>query len=238
VQSGFPFVKIVAPDDLVRLGSEAARCSRIVQAFEDAYKSPLSIVIIDNIERLLDYVPLGPRFSNAILQTLLVLIKKPPPKPDRKLMIIGTTSQPGVLREMGMFEAFDAAVELPPITGPEELRVVLSALRAGAPGITPDVIEGACAEFPPRAEIPVKRLIMLIEMARQYRDPLHQGGLLASLRLAAMSSDEHAEMGSMSPASMQQRHSQIAVAVATANALPSGEPEASTSDSVHTPESK
>jgi hypothetical protein len=33
----------------------------------------------DNIERLLDYVPIGPRFSNQVLQTLLVLMKKLPP---------------------------------------------------------------------------------------------------------------------------------------------------------------
>lgn len=36
--------------------------------FEDAYKSPLSIVILDDIERLLEYVAIGPRFSNAVLQ--------------------------------------------------------------------------------------------------------------------------------------------------------------------------
>jgi hypothetical protein len=39
-------------------------------------QSPLSIVILDDIERLLEYVAIGPRFSNAVLQTLLVLLKK------------------------------------------------------------------------------------------------------------------------------------------------------------------
>ena len=39
-------------------------------------QSPLSIVILDDIERLLEYVAIGPRFSNALLQTLLVLLKK------------------------------------------------------------------------------------------------------------------------------------------------------------------
>jgi hypothetical protein len=38
------------------------------QVFEDAYKSPMSIVILDDIERLLEYVAIGPRFSNAVLQ--------------------------------------------------------------------------------------------------------------------------------------------------------------------------
>ena len=32
-----------------------------LQVFEDAYKSVLSVVVIDDIERLLDYVPIGQR---------------------------------------------------------------------------------------------------------------------------------------------------------------------------------
>ena len=48
--------------------------------FDDAYKSPLSCIIIDNIERLLDYSPIGPRYSNLVLQALLVLLGKRPPK--------------------------------------------------------------------------------------------------------------------------------------------------------------
>ena len=51
----------------------------LLQVFDDAYKSSLSCVILDDIERLLDYVPIGPRFSNLVLQALLVLLKKLPP---------------------------------------------------------------------------------------------------------------------------------------------------------------
>ena len=43
-------------------------------------QSPLSMVVLDDIERLLEYVGIGPRFSNVILQTLLVLLKKQPPE--------------------------------------------------------------------------------------------------------------------------------------------------------------
>lgn len=43
-------------------------------------QSPLSMVVLDDIERLLEYVGIGPRFSNTILQTLLVLLKKQPPE--------------------------------------------------------------------------------------------------------------------------------------------------------------
>lgn len=39
----------------------------MVKIFDDAYKSPLSCVVLDNIERLIEYIDLGPRFSNPIL---------------------------------------------------------------------------------------------------------------------------------------------------------------------------
>lgn len=56
-----------------------------LQVFDDAYKSQLSCVVVDDIERLLDYVPIGPRFSNLVLQALLVLLKKAPPKVGERL---------------------------------------------------------------------------------------------------------------------------------------------------------
>ena len=58
-----------------------------LQIFDDAYKSSLSCVILDDIERLLDYVPIGPRFSNLVLQALLVLLKKLPPPVSSHLLL-------------------------------------------------------------------------------------------------------------------------------------------------------
>jgi hypothetical protein len=34
------------------------------------------MIVLDDIERLVEYVAIGPRFSNTILQTILVLLKK------------------------------------------------------------------------------------------------------------------------------------------------------------------
>ncbi|KAG5840934.1 hypothetical protein ANANG_G00194160 [Anguilla anguilla] len=87
-ESQFPFIKICSPDKMIG-HSEIAKCQAIKKIFDDAYKSQLSCVVVDDIERLLDYVPIGPRFSNLVLQALLVLLKKTPPR-GRKLLIIGT----------------------------------------------------------------------------------------------------------------------------------------------------
>ena len=43
------------------------------------YKSPLSLIFIDDLKRKIDYVEIGPWFSNVVLQTLCVLLKKVPP---------------------------------------------------------------------------------------------------------------------------------------------------------------
>ena len=65
--SNFPFVKICSPDDMVGF-TEAAKCLQIKKIFDDAYRSNQSCVVVDNIERLLDYGPIGPRYSNLTLQ--------------------------------------------------------------------------------------------------------------------------------------------------------------------------
>ena len=53
-------------------------------------QSPMSIIVLDDLERLLEYVAIGPRFSNTILQVLLVLLKKQPPQ-GRRLLVLGAS---------------------------------------------------------------------------------------------------------------------------------------------------
>lgn len=72
--------------------TESAKCLQIRRIFDDAYRSQLSCIVVDNVERLLDYGSIGPRYSNMTLQALLVLLKKQPPK-GRKLLILCTSSR-------------------------------------------------------------------------------------------------------------------------------------------------
>ncbi|RVE59905.1 hypothetical protein OJAV_G00193500 [Oryzias javanicus] len=173
--SEFPFIKICSPDKMIGF-SETAKCQAIKKIFEDAYKSQLSCVVVDDIERLLDYVPIGPRFSNLVLQALLVLLKKPPPK-GRKLLIIGTTSRKDVLQEMEMLDAFSTTIHIPNISGGEQLVRALELLD--------------CFQEKERSAIAkelkgntlwigIKKLLMLIEMAAQM-DPNNRVGKFLSL---------------------------------------------------------
>jgi len=174
--SGMPFVRIISPNDLILAGSELARCSKIVSVFEEAYRCAHSVIIIDDIERILDFTAVGPRFSNAILQALLVLVKKPPPKENRKLLVLGTTSSPDVMRELGLYDAFDFQVEIPLVTGPVEVLQCLKSLqrmdrlKAEKGGeneaMSDEMIQSLVYCFPEHAEIPVKTLLMHAERVR------------------------------------------------------------------------
>lgn len=103
---------------------EGGKYSSISTIFEDGYKSPSSIIILDNIEKLIEYIKIGPRFSNLILQTILVYIKKLPPKKGKKLFIIGTTSIASHLEDLGIVNAFDRVIHVPNLSKEEILTVL------------------------------------------------------------------------------------------------------------------
>jgi len=125
--SDFPFVKVVSPENMIGF-SESAKCQAIKKIFDDAYKSELSCVIVDDIERLIDYVPIGPRFSNIVLQTLIVLLKKKL-RHGRKLLIIGTTSCYDVIKQMQMASCFNTVINVPNITNPMYIINILNDLE-------------------------------------------------------------------------------------------------------------
>ncbi|XP_060951349.1 vesicle-fusing ATPase-like [Limanda limanda] len=173
--SQFPFIKICSPDDMIGY-SEIAKCQAIKEIFENAYKSQLSCVVVDNIERLFDYVPIGPRFSNLVLQALLVLVKKTPPK-GHKLLIIGTTSRKDVLQEMRMLNTFSTTIHIPNISSGEQLVEALELLGSFQEKER-NIIAEAVKDH--TLWIGIKKLLMLIEIAVQM-DPDHRVSKFLSL---------------------------------------------------------
>ncbi|KAJ1950263.1 transport between ER and Golgi ATPase protein, partial [Dispira parvispora] len=181
MESNFPFIKLISPESMVGY-SELARISAINKVFTDSYKSPLSVIVIDNIERLLDWVPIGARFSNSVLQALMVLLKKPPPK-GRRLLILATTNQKGVLGEMDMLDNFNAEIYVPPIRDVASVEFVLKDLQLYNQQELTQVMRSLYDEgVDTRLSLGIKKLLMIIEMARQ--DPQTKvEKLLASLNL-------------------------------------------------------
>jgi len=126
IQSDFPFIKLCTPDDMVGF-TETAKCMAIRKVFDDAYKSVLSCIVVDNIERLLDYGSVGQRYSNLVLQALLVLLKKQPPA-GRKLLVICTTSRRQVMEDLEILNSFTKVIRAPCLSDAAHMMAVLRGL--------------------------------------------------------------------------------------------------------------
>lgn len=167
--SEFPFIKLVSPEAMVGF-NEMSKVNFLTKVFMDAYKSPLNIVVMDNIERILDWVPTGPRFSNAVLQTLVVLLRKPPPK-GRRLLIISTTTERSVLDRLDMLHSFDAEIAVPNVSNHQELSLIMRELDA----FTPQEEQAALSEIAEATRttdlnVGIKKILMAVETARQDDD--------------------------------------------------------------------
>ncbi|XP_046407594.1 vesicle-fusing ATPase 1-like [Ischnura elegans] len=163
--SDFPFVKVCSPEEMVGY-TESAKCLYIRKVFDDAYRSSLSCILVDNIERLLDYGPIGPRYSNLTLQALLVLLKKEPPK-GRKLLVLCTSSRRQVLEEMEMIPAFTAVLHVPNLNTPEHLIAVLEESDVFSKKELQSIAKKIHGH---KVFVGVKKVLALIDMARQMEE--------------------------------------------------------------------
>ncbi|KAL3456352.1 P-loop containing nucleoside triphosphate hydrolase protein [Aspergillus heterothallicus] len=123
LDTGAPFIKMVCPEDIAGL-SEMAKIQHILRVFNDAYKSQRSVVIVDDIESIIDYVSTGPRFSNSVLQTLRVLFKKHPPK-NRRILVLATTSERALMKQLNIYNSFNSDIRVPNVTHHQELKLVM-----------------------------------------------------------------------------------------------------------------
>lgn len=127
MQSEFGFIKLVSPESMVGM-SEAQKILALNKVFTDASKSQLSCIVVDNIERLIEWVPIGPRFSNAVLQALMVLFQRKPPK-GRRLLVLATTSERNICSQLGFTNIFDAELPVPEVVDLQQLEALVSELR-------------------------------------------------------------------------------------------------------------
>ncbi|ODV78283.1 cytoplasmic protein [Suhomyces tanzawaensis NRRL Y-17324] len=158
LNSDFPFIKMLSAESMVGM-SEPAKIQYIDNVFRDVYKSPLNILVIDKIETLINYVPIGPRFSNEILQLLMVYLTKKPPK-GRRLLIIGTTSQYSVLKHMNLIDCFTNTVAVPSIRSVEEIGRVLTKIGYMSQEAEKNDILSQLSSF--EINIGIKRLLQVL----------------------------------------------------------------------------
>ncbi|KAK6640106.1 hypothetical protein RUM43_008383 [Polyplax serrata] len=164
--SNFPFIKVCSPEDMVGF-NESAKCLLIRKIFDDAHRSTLSCILVDNIERLLDYGAVGPRYSNITLQALLVLLKKEPPK-GRRLIVLCTSSRRQVLEDLELLSTFTSVLHVPNICQIDDFITVLEETNVFS---TSEVQQITTLLKTKRLSIGIKKLLAMIDMARQSELP-------------------------------------------------------------------
>jgi vesicle-fusing ATPase len=117
--SDFPFIRMISPGDMIGM-SEANRIQHISQMFQDSYKSPLNVLVLDSIEDILDWVNIGPRFSNPVLQTLKVFLTKMPPK-ERRLIVLCTSCHRHILESLDLLKCFNQEIYVPNVSSLQDL---------------------------------------------------------------------------------------------------------------------
>jgi len=117
----FPLVKILSGELLIGKG-ELESASRINDIFHDITKSNETLLILDDIERIVSYSHVGPRFFNAVVQTLMLILNKK--QKGKKIFIIGTTSDLEALKILGLDIAFNKMYEMPLVESGGELKTI------------------------------------------------------------------------------------------------------------------
>lgn len=117
---GFPYVKYIGHDMYIGR-TEMERIHELKTIYFDIDKSRASVVILDDIERLLNYVCTGPLFSNQILQTLLMLLDKR--VKEGKLCIIATTTESEFIRYLRCERNFAHMISIPLINETDVNRI-------------------------------------------------------------------------------------------------------------------
>ena len=172
LDSQYPLIKLCSPANMLGL-NETMRIEHIRRIFDDAYKSPLSLILVDSIELIIDWNPIGPRFSNGLVQALKVLLKKDPPR-GRSLLVLGTTAERSVLQQLGLFSSFNSDIAVPNVNTYRELAQILE--HSGAfpdPARAIDELRqlmGNGGEGGVEVGVGIKNILLGIETAKQDRD--------------------------------------------------------------------
>lgn len=169
LESEFPFIKLITPETMIGW-SDKGKVDHINKVFEDAYKSPLSLIVLDCVEGLMDYVPIGPRFSNPVLQALRVLCKKVPKYEGHKLLILATTSIPSILKQMHFRQAFNIVLEVPQLSEEKHFKAVIEHMVPKMDKTALNRITQFCQHEAILEPISIKPLQMVVEMAKVSND--------------------------------------------------------------------
>ena len=108
--SKFSFARVISPIKMVGM-SEYEKVNFIKETFIDAYRCEYAVIVLDELESLIDFVGIGPRFSNVLLQALKIFIKSENNN-ENKVFVVATGCDEDVLKDLGLLECFKHKKEI------------------------------------------------------------------------------------------------------------------------------
>lgn len=171
LDSQYSFIRLISAADMIGY-NEMAKIQYLNKVFNDAYKSTLSVIVIDAIEELIDWSPIGPRFSNSVVGTLATLLSKQPPE-GRRLLILATTSEETTMKHLNLSRKFQNMIPVPYLHSREELARALS-LRKAFGGDARAQQDAVAKVFEGRQDVGVgiKDVLFQAESAMRSGDPV------------------------------------------------------------------
>lgn len=171
LDSGSPFIRLVSGADMIGY-SESGKVAQLSKVFADAYKSTMSIIVLDAIEKLVSWSPIGPRFSNEIVNTLSYLLSRKPP-PGRRLLILATTSHAEVLDHLQLSGEFAERIAVPYLSDVDEL--IRALVDSKAFGGDRRMQEEAVSRIGGvRLNVGIKDVLIQVDLAMHSEDPVRR----------------------------------------------------------------
>jgi vesicle-fusing ATPase len=131
----------------------------------------MSVIIMDEIELLIDYSSVGPRFSINMLGAFRALLQRDPPK-GRKRMIVATTSERSALSQLNLISRFTREIAVPNIADWNEFWGLMMASRLLQEAVAKRIFKGMRDRYGEYVSVGVKYVMMAIVLASRVSEEL------------------------------------------------------------------
>eukprot|EP00760_Papus_ankaliazontas_P021956 PhM_4_TR18773/c0_g1_i1/m.58862/K06027/NSF, SEC18; vesicle-fusing ATPase len=173
-----PAVRFVSAASLIgKTPDEKLRV--ITAAFDDVRDADSGIVVLDEVEALIEYHPLGTRFNGVMLHEITVLLSAVNARSTGsnsansarskhtkagKVMVLMTSHDRSALEVLNMASTWDVAITVPALRQ-NEIKQVLEGLQLFASVEERDMAVALLVAGTQRSSMPVKRIVALAEAA-------------------------------------------------------------------------
>lgn len=126
-QSQFPFTRLWLAEDTASK-PESQAVAYMEKLFYDAKKSELSCVLLDDLDIILRYRPIGPGYSETLVNSIVSSFKLDS-EGQHKRLIICTCRREQAIEDMGIGGLFNEIIRVPSLTSPDQVDAAMACME-------------------------------------------------------------------------------------------------------------